>query len=151
MELLLFLIPSFLHGLITGKISLTKTEEEIQTKKFKLGIDLYNAGKIDKAFLYLSSKKLAFPKSAYLHLYLGKCHYYFENYAAALESFDLSLRFDSTILEVYELKGNCHYFLEEWEHAYFHLKKADRFFKNKNLEVINKLKELEFRTQKEYS
>ena len=132
MELLFFLVPTFLHGLLTGKISFTKTDEDFAVENFKIGVELFKKGKIVESFRYLESKLYLYPKNAYLHYYIGKCHYHYENYEAALKSFDISLRFETTILDVYYFKAHCHYFLEDWENAHFQALKALRFYGNKN-------------------
>ncbi len=145
MELLFFLVPTILHTWLMGEISFSETEEEIATKGFKEGIILFNIGKIDTAFNYFSAKIKYYPKSAFLHFYIGKCHFYFENYAAALQSFDTALRFDTTIIDIYAFKSKCHYFLEDWDIAFFQLKKASRFFKNENQELLFLLSDVEKR------
>lgn len=102
-----------------AEISFSKTEEEIATKGFKDGIILYNKGKIDTAFNYFSKEIKSYPKSVFLHFYIGKCHFYFENYSAALLSYDTALRFDTTIIDIYAFKSKCHYLLENWDNAFF--------------------------------
>lgn len=136
MELLLFLVPGFIHGWLMGDISFTKTEEDRGIENFKIGVDLYKKGKIVESLRYFEGKLKLLPKSAYLYYYIGKCHYHFENYEAALLNFDYSLRFDTTIIDVYFHKAHCHYYLEDWGNAYFQAEKASRFFREKNNDLL---------------
>lgn len=145
MELLLFLVPSFIHGWLMGNFSFTETEEEMATKPIMQGVDLYNAGKIAEAFRFFedqSGQKLKIP---YLHLYLGKCHYHFENYEAAVGAFEQCIRLDSTIREGYYYKAKCFYNLQEWQKACFELKKASRLHLDRNPELLRLLAEVDYR------
>jgi tetratricopeptide (TPR) repeat protein len=146
MEILLFFFPSFLHAWLIGDISFTKTPEDMATKNFSQGISLFKEERVAEAFVYLKEKLNLYPKSAYLHLYIGKCHYYFENYEEALKSFDMALRYESTILDLYTYKAYCHYHLEQWKEAHFQLKKASRFLLEKNEEILGLINDVEKRT-----
>ncbi len=131
-----------------GEISFSKTEEEVATKGFREGIILYNKGKIDTSFNYFSKEIKSYPKSAFLHFYIGKCHFYFENHSATLLSFDTALRFDTTIIDIYAFKSKCHYLIENWDNAFFQLKKASLFFKNENQELLFLLNDVKKRILK---
>lgn len=59
--------------------------------------------------------------------------------------FEKTLRLDNTIPEAYWLKANCLYMLEDYASALFELKRASRFYLDKNADVLRSIGELEFR------
>ena len=78
-------------------------------------------------------------------MFRAKCHYYFENWEAALIDFEKILRIDNSIAEAYLQKANCFYMIEDYNTALFELKRASRMFLGKNADVIRFIGELEFR------
>lgn len=145
MELLLFLLPSFLHGVLMGDFSLTETPEEQAKKPLLLGIQFFESENVPAAFRFFENFIKENPKSAYAFLFRAKCHYYFENYEAALPDLVKSLRLDNSIRETYLLKANCHFELEEYDNAMLEYRRANQFFLDKNAEIKRKIGDLELR------
>jgi tetratricopeptide (TPR) repeat protein len=141
MELFFIILPTFIHAWLMG--DLTRTDEDQAMKIFGEGIILFESGQIAQSFRYFKSKEIQNPKSAILYYYLGRCHFEFENYEAALKDFDKALRLDTTIRDFYFYKAMCHYYLEDWQAAKFQLKKASRFYFDKNEELNLRLLEVD--------
>ena len=133
MELLLFLLPSFLHGVLMGDFSLTETPEQQAKKPLLEGIQLFDDEEVPAAFRFFEKAVIEFPKSAYAYLYRAKCHFYFENYDAALPDLIKSLQLDNAIRETYLLKANCHFNMEDYDTAMFEYRRASQFYLDKNV------------------
>lgn len=144
-ELLFFLIPSFLHGVLMGDFSLTETPEQKAKKPLLLGIQLFETDNVPAAFRFFDEAITKFPKSAYAYFYRAKCHLHFENYDAALSDLQKSLRLDNSIRETYLLKADCHFDMEDYDLAFLEYKRACQFYLDKNAEIRRKMGELELR------
>lgn len=146
MEVLLigipFLIYIYLRIRLGGDISPQERDESL----FAEGILWFQKDEIVRAFQYFDEKTIRYPKSATAFFYRAKCHYYFENWEAALNDFEKTLRIDNSIAASYQLKANCFYYLEDYKMALFELKRASRMYLGKNAEVIRLIGELEFRS-----
>lgn len=128
-----------------GNFSLTETPEQQAKKPLLEGIALYNNEEIPAAFRFFENILLTYPKSAYGYLYRAKCHFYFENYEAALPDLAKSLRLDNSIRETYLLKANCHFNMEDYDAAMLEYRRASQFYLDKNAEVRRRIGELELR------
>jgi len=146
MEALLIGIPFLIYIYLRIRLGGDTTPQEYDEIIFKDGIDAYNDGDYLRAFRYFDIEVLEYPKSSTAYLYRGKCHYYFENWEAALADFEKSIRIDNSLAETFYLKGLCHYELEDYKMSLFELKRASRMYLDKNPEVIRMTGELEFRT-----
>lgn len=138
-------IPFLIYIYLRIRLGNDITPQERDEALFKEGIDLYHNEACAPAFRYFEEKVLNYPKSAVAYFYRGKCHYYFENWEAALIDFEKTLRLDNTIPEAYWLKANCLYMLEDYAASLFELKRASRFYLDKNADVLRSIGELEFR------
>ena len=145
MELLFFLLPSFLHGVLMGDFSLTETPEQQAKRPLLKGIKLYDNEDIPAAFRFFEQAIVDHPKSAYCYLYRAKCHFYFENYEAALPDLIKSLRLDNSIRETYLLKADCHFSMENYDEAMIEYRRASQFFLDKNAQIRRRIGELELR------
>lgn len=145
MEILFFLLPSFLHGVLMGDFSLTETPEQQAKKPLLAGIELFERGDIPAAFRFFDKIIQEYPKSAYAYLYRAQCHFYFENYDAALPDLVKSLRLDNSIRETYLLKANCHFNMEDYDQAMLEYRRASQFFLDKNAQIRRRIGELELR------
>jgi len=145
MELLFFLFPSFIHGVLMGDFSLTETPEQQAKKPLLEGIDLYEKEEIPAAFRFFEQVVISHPKSAYAYLYKAKCHFYFENYEAALQDLKKSLQLDNSIRETYLLKATCHFNIEDYDEAMLEYRRASQFYLDKNAEVRRRIGELELK------
>lgn len=145
MEILLFLFPSFLHGVLMGNFSLTETPEEQAKKPLLEGITLYEEEKVPAAFRFFEKIVVEYPKSAYGFLYRAKCHFYFDNYEAALLDLKKSLQLDNSIRETYLLKATCHFNMEDYDAAMLEYRRASQFYLDKNAEARRRIGELELR------
>jgi tetratricopeptide (TPR) repeat protein len=145
MEILFFLLPSFLHGVLMGNFSLTETPEDQAKKPLLEGIILFDKEETPAAFRFFDKAVQDFPKSAYAYLYRAKCHFYFENYEAALPDLSKSLRLDNAIRETYLLKANCHFNMEDYDQAMLEYRRASQFFLDKNAQISRRIGELELR------
>lgn len=145
MELLFFLLPSFLHGVLMGDFSLTETPEEQAKKPFLEGIALFEAEQVPAAFRFFEKAVIDYPKSAYSYLYRAKCHFYFDNFEAALPDLVKSLRLDNSIRETYLIKANCHFNMEDYDAAMLEYRRASQFFLDKNAQIRRRIGELELR------
>ncbi|MBA4853610.1 M48 family metallopeptidase [Emticicia sp. BO119] len=112
---------------------------------FKEGIEAFKSADYVTAFRYFDGEVHEFPKSSTAYLYRGKCHYYFENWDAALADFEKSIRLDNALAETFYWKGMCYYQLEEYTLSLFELKRSSRMYLDKNATVIRLIGELEFR------
>jgi tetratricopeptide (TPR) repeat protein len=145
MEALLIGIPFFLYIYLRITLGNDITPQERDETLFEEGILLFNDGDIVRAFRYFEQVVTKYPKSATAFFYKAKCHFYFENWEAALEDFEKTLRIDNSIAEAYHQKAICYFNLENYENALFELKRASRMYLDKNFRVLRLIGELEFR------
>lgn len=145
MELLLFLLPSFIHGVLMGDYSLTKTPEQQAKKPLLEGISLFENNNVPAAFRFFDKAVIDFPKSAYAYFFRAKCHFYFENFDAALPDLIKSLQLDNSIRETYLLKADCHFNLADYAEAMLEYRRASQFFLDKNGQIKRRIGELELR------
>ena len=146
MEALLIGIPFLIYIYLRIRLGGDTTPQEYDEIIFKEGIDAYNSGDFVRAFRYFDLEVIEYPKSSTAYLYRGKCHFYFENWEAALTDFEKSIRLDNSLAETYYLKGLCLYELEEYKMSLFELKRASRMYLEKKSLVMRMKGELEFRT-----
>ena len=57
MELLFFMLPSFLHGWLMGDFSFSETDDERLRKPVNKGILIFNEGKIAEAFRFFCEEE----------------------------------------------------------------------------------------------
>jgi tetratricopeptide (TPR) repeat protein len=145
MEVMLIGIPFLIYIYLRIRLGNDISDQERDEALFVDGIELLNQEDYVKAFRYFDNAIKEHPKSATAYFYRAKCHYYFENWEAALNDFEKTLRIDNSIAEAYLNKANCFYMLEDYETALFELKRASRMFLGKNADVIRFIGELEFR------
>jgi tetratricopeptide (TPR) repeat protein len=136
-----FLIYIYLRIRLGSDISPIERDEIL----FSEGIKLFEMGECVEAFYYFDDAVLKYRKSATAYFYRAKCHYYFENWDAALVDFEKTLRIDNSIPQAYQQKANCYFYLEDYKMAIFELKKASRMYLDKNADVLRFLGELQFR------
>lgn len=136
-----FLIYIYLRIRLGNDISPLERDEIL----FADGIKLLERGDAVQAFHYFDEAVLKYRKSATAYFYRAKCHYYFENWDAALVDFEKTLRIDNSIADAYQQKANCFFYLEDYKMAIFELKKASRMYLDKNADVLRFLGELQFR------
>lgn len=142
MEFFLFILPVFLHFLISGDLKKQYPEEYSGKKSFSVGVSLFESEMISEAFIYFKNKQEEFPKSAFVQLYLAKCHLYFENFEAAKLCLEKSRRLNNEIRETYFLIALVEYKQKNWEKAYFEFLKASRIHLDKEPLILRYLGEL---------
>lgn len=135
MELLFFLIPSFLHGWLMGEFSFTETEEERQKKPVKQGITWFESGNIPAAFRFFQENEPLYPKCAYLFFFRGKCHVYFENFEAAVPDFEKALRLETTVPDFYVELAKAYAGAQRLEESVHMFGRASRMFLEKSAEI----------------
>lgn len=145
MEALLIGIPFLIYIYLRIRLGKDITPQEYDEIIFKEGIEAYKSADYVAAFRYFDTEVNEYPKSSTAYLYRGKCHYHFENWEAASEDFEKSIRLDNALAETFYWKGMCHYQLEDYSLSLFELKRASRMYLDKNAEVIRFIGELEFR------
>jgi tetratricopeptide (TPR) repeat protein len=145
MEALLIGIPFLIYIYLRVRLGNDITPQERDESLFRDGIELFEKEEYVAAFRYFENIVYEYPKSATAYFYRAKCHYYFENWEAALIDFEKTLRIDNSIAEAYLQKANCYYMLEDYKMALFELKRASRMYLSKNADVIRFIGELEFR------
>ncbi|UTA66136.1 MULTISPECIES: tetratricopeptide repeat protein [Emticicia] len=146
MEALLIGIPFMIFIYLRIRLGQDVTPQEYDEILFKEGVVYYNNADYLAAFRYFNLAVLNYPKSSTAYLFRGKCHYYFENWEAALADFEKSIRIDNALAETFRWKALCHYHLEDYKMSLFELKRASRMYLDKNPEVMRMIGELEFRT-----
>ncbi len=145
MELLFFMLPSFLHGWLMGDFSFSETDDERLRKPVNKGILLFNEGKIAEAFRFFCEEEKKYPNCAYLYLYRAKCHLFFENYTAAIPDLEKSLRLETTIAETYSLLADTYYKIESYDAALAMYSRASRMYLEKNAAIERMIGELQMR------
>lgn len=145
MEALLIGIPFLIYIYLRIRLGNDISPQEYDEIIFKEGIDAYKSADYLSAFRYFDAEVHEYPKSSTAYLYRGKCHYYFENWEAALADFEKSIRLDNSLGETFYWKGLCHYQLEEYAMSHYEFKRSSRMFLDKNPEVLRQIAELEFR------
>ncbi|RYU97293.1 tetratricopeptide repeat protein [Emticicia agri] len=145
MEALLIGIPFLIYIFLRIRLGNDITPQEYDEIIFKEGVDAYKSADYLTAFRYFDAEVYEYPKSSTAYLYRGKCHYYFENWEAALADFEKSMRLDNSLAETFYWKGLCHYQLEDYNLSLFELKRSSRMYLDKNAEVMRFVGELEFR------
>ncbi len=145
MEAILIGIPFLTYIYLRVRLGNDISHQERDEVLFREGIELFNAEECVKSFRYFEAIVKDYPKSATAYFYRAKCHYYFENWEAALLDFEKTLRIDNSIAEAYLQKANCYYMLEDYKMTLFELKRASRMYLSKNPDVIRFIGELEFR------
>lgn len=145
MELLFFMLPSFLHGWLMGDFSFSETDDDRLRKPVRRGILLFNEGKVAEAFHFFCEEEEKSPKCAYLYLFRAKCHLFFENYSAAIPDLEKSLRLETTIAETYVLLADTYYKVEEYDAALAMYLRASRMYLEKNAGIERMIGELQMR------
>ncbi|MFN4085655.1 MAG: tetratricopeptide repeat protein [Spirosomataceae bacterium] len=143
MELLFFLIPSFLHGWLMGEFSFTETEEDRQKKPVKQGITWFESGNIPAAFRFFQENEPLYPKCAYLFFYRGKCHAHFENFEAAIPDFEKALRLETTVPDFYVELAKAYAGAKRLEEAISMFKRASRMYLDQSAEIERNLGEVQ--------
>jgi tetratricopeptide (TPR) repeat protein len=146
MEAMLIGIPFLIYIYLRIRLGNDISPQERDEALFQEGIKLFESDECAKSFRYFEEVIKDYPKSATAYFYRAKCHYFFENWSAALDDFEKILRIDNSIAEAYLQKANCFYKLEDYKMALFELKRASRMYLGKNADVIRFIGELEFRS-----
>jgi tetratricopeptide (TPR) repeat protein len=136
MEVFLISIPFSIYVLYWVFFGDHETKSDKDKIRFFDGIKLSLSSSYLECWQYFNEKVKQFPKSAIAHFYLGKCHAFYDNFSAAVESFQKSLNLDNTLPETYFEKAKAHFILQEFETTLFELKRANWHFHNKNAEVL---------------
>jgi tetratricopeptide (TPR) repeat protein len=142
MEFFIFLVPIILNYIISGDFKKQLPEDYSGKEEFQEGVLLFESEKIAEAFNYFSLEAQRKPKSAFVLLYLAKCHIYFENYLEAFLALEKSQRINNEIRETYFLIALVEYELENYQNSMKAFKKASRIYLEKNPEILRYLGEL---------
>ena len=145
MEVFLISIPFTIYELYWVFFCDHETKSDKDKIRFFEGITLSLSSSYLECWQYFNDKVQQFPKSAIAHFYLGKCHAFYENFPAAIESFQQSLNLDNTLRDTYFEKAKAHFAIEEFDESLFELKRATWHFHDKNTEVLLMKAKLEIR------
>jgi tetratricopeptide (TPR) repeat protein len=145
MEALLIGIPFGIYIYLRIYLGNDITPQERDEVLFNEGILCFQNEEYVKAFRYFDNAVAKNPKSATAYIYRAKCHFSFENWEAALEDFEKTLRIDNSIAEAYYQKAICYYNLEDYGNALYEAKRASRMYLDRNADVLRFIGNLEFR------
>lgn len=145
MEALLIGIPFGIYIYLRIYLGNDITPQERDIALFAEGIELYENEDFAKSFRYFDEAVKKYPKSDTAYFYRAKCHSSFENWEAALDDFEKTIRIDNSIAEAYHQKAICYFNLEDFGNALYEAKRASRMYLDRSADVLRFIGNLEFR------
>lgn len=133
--LIFFIIPLIIF--IFFKILIWKDVDkiEVDTLKFKIGIDYYKNGNIEKCIEYFDAMVIQNPKSCVAFYYRGLANIQLKNVHSALFNFEKASNLSYELPDIYYQSALLYYELEEYEKALIKLNFLSRLYRNSHEEI----------------